>query len=153
MSPKVVQKNHQNTLRSRAGHHHGIVFSSKCCWFKLGRSLLANITCIIPTIKYANPNLCKTPGILKVLRSLFPMLLITRPKKISVADLRTMFKISFGLEMEFLNWDWIDMTIETPIIHMNQGKTKSATVNPFHRALKIKSQNTISRYFKPNLFE
>ena len=33
------------------------------------------------------------------------------------------------------------MTIETPIIHMNHGKTKSATVNPFHRALKIKSQN------------
>ena len=60
------------TFMSLAGHHQGMVFSSTCCSLKLGNSRFANIAWISPTIKYANPNLCKTPGILRVLRSLFP---------------------------------------------------------------------------------
>ena len=32
----------------------------------------------------------------------------------------------------------MEMAIDTPMIHINQGKTKSATVMPFHLALKKK---------------
>ena len=41
-----------------------------------------------------------------------------------------LIKSYFNLGIEFLNCDCIDMTRLTPIIQINQGNTRSATVKP-----------------------
>ena len=116
-------------------HHQGTLLFSE---FSLGSSSEAIAACMIPTIKYEMPNLCKTPGILMVRKSLLPpMLLMMRPKPNRITDRRITLMTMADLGLEFLSWDCIDMAKETPIIHMNQGKTKSATVSPFHLALEI----------------
>ena len=120
-------------LTSLIHHHQGTSLVSE---FSLGNSSEAITACMIPTIKYVIPNLCNTPGILMVLKSLLPpMLLMIRPKLNRITDLRMIFRTMVDLGLEFLSCDCIDMTKETPIIHINQGKTKSATVRPFHLAL------------------
>ena len=66
------------------------------------------------------------------------MLLMTRPKEKRIKDRLAMLKTILFRVIEFLSWDWMEMAIDTPMIHINQGKTKSATVMPFHLALKQK---------------
>ena len=72
-----------------------------------------------------------------------------RPKEKRIKDRLAMLKAILLRVMEFLSWDWMEMAIDTPMIHMNQGKTKSATVIPFHFALqkKIFFENNEKKHF------
>ena len=55
------------------------------------------------------------------------------PKKNKIADRFNTCCISSSLEDPGLFiFEYDEIARETPIIHMNQGKTRSATVSPFH---------------------
>ena len=54
-----------------------------------------------------------------------------KPRKISMMDLLITRRTIFFLGMEFLSWLCVEMARLTPMIQINQGNTRSATVNPF----------------------
>lgn len=126
---------HWPSLMSRKLHHHFTAFPAG--FASAGWLLkLAIKTSQSPTMRYERLNLWSTPGIRKVLRSLWPpTLLMTRPRKNRMADRLATFSAIDVRAFPLLSWLCVEMTKETPMIHMNQGKTRSATVIPFHGEL------------------
>ena len=59
---------------------------------------------------------------------------------------------NLNLDLEFLSWDWVDMTRLTPIIQINQGNTRSATVNPAEKKVSLRLFLNMNQLFM-NVFK
>ena len=77
------------------------------------------------------PNRCKTP-ITRMLSNDNAAFITKRPRANNLIDLITIFCVIWRLVNFFLVIDLIEKVKLTPIMNMNHGMTRSATVKPDH---------------------
>ena len=77
------------------------------------------------------PNRCKTPIILMLSKD-NAAFMTKRPRANNFIDLITIFCVIWRLVKFFLVIDLMEKVKLTPIMNMNHGMTRSATVNPDH---------------------